>query len=98
MVQTRRIVIGEDDDAEGYAHEIALEVSERGEVLLQASGANICKLFESLNIAKSMLEANGVKIEVMFKRLGVARRFEDKTVQVVVHVKAVEGGRGSGEA
>ncbi|MCE4611737.1 MAG: hypothetical protein F7B17_07200 [Desulfurococcales archaeon] len=97
MAGRRAIVVADEGDIEDYARRIILEVTEKGETLLTATGRSICKLFDSINRARETLQTSGLDIRVGIEKIGVVMKDEEKIPYVLVKVEAVEGSAGGGE-
>ena len=97
MAGRRTIVVADEGDIEDYARRIVLEATERGEAILSANGKNICKLFDSINRARGILQASGLDVKVGIEKIGVVMKDEEKIPYVLVKVEAVEGSTGGGE-
>ena len=89
MAGRKAIIVADEGDIEDYARRIILEISEKGETLLTASGKSICKLFDSINRAREILQASGFNVNVRIEKIGVVMRDEEKIPYVVVKVRIV---------
>ena len=96
MAGRKAIAVADEGDIEDYARRIVLEATERGETLLTATGRSICKLFDSINRAREILQASGLDVKVRIEKIGVVLKDEEKIPYVLVKVKAVEGSAGGG--